>query len=76
MKRYKIFIDGVQKELKAERRKAKKSHKDILIYIKGENTEDKSREPGVQKLGRCWIGCDIIKGAIQMTNLHPFPLPC
>lgn len=34
----------------AEFRKAKKGHKDILIYIKGENTEDKSREPGVQKL--------------------------
>lgn len=119
MKKYKIFISGVQKELKAERRavkdfilgdvllseyfdvflfedspaksksaekayldeigkcdvyigllgqqyggigkaemspteaefcKAKKAHKDILFYIRGENTEDKSREPGVQKL--------------------------
>ena len=34
----------------AEFRKARKTHKDILIYIRGENIRDKSREPGVQKL--------------------------
>ncbi|MFH1902123.1 MAG: ATP-binding protein [Candidatus Omnitrophota bacterium] len=34
----------------AEFREAKAKHKEILIYIKGQNTIDKDREPGVQKL--------------------------
>lgn len=34
----------------AEFCEAKNTHKNILIYIKGESSEDKSREPGVQKL--------------------------
>lgn len=34
----------------AEFRKAKKDHKHILIYIKGESSEDKYREPDIQKL--------------------------
>ncbi|MBI5573808.1 MAG: DUF4062 domain-containing protein [Elusimicrobia bacterium] len=34
----------------AEFREAKANHKDILIYIKGENSVDKNREAGVQKL--------------------------
>ncbi|HAM38059.1 MAG: hypothetical protein A2474_04860 [Elusimicrobia bacterium RIFOXYC2_FULL_34_12] len=34
----------------AEFREAKTKHKDILIYIKGENSVDKNREAGVQKL--------------------------
>lgn len=33
-----------------EFREAKARHKDILIYIKGESSEDKKREIGVQKL--------------------------
>ena len=34
----------------AEFRQAKARHKEILIYIKGQNTNDKRRDPGVQKL--------------------------
>lgn len=34
----------------AEFRQAKAKHKEILIYIKGQNTVDKKRDPGVQKL--------------------------
>jgi predicted HTH transcriptional regulator len=34
----------------AEFREAKAKHKDILVYIKGENEEDKKRDQGVQKL--------------------------
>lgn len=34
----------------AEFKEAKKKHKTILIYIKGDNTIDKKREAGVQKL--------------------------
>ncbi|MBL7132146.1 MAG: DUF4062 domain-containing protein [Candidatus Omnitrophica bacterium] len=34
----------------AEFREAKAKHKEILVYIKGQNTVDKSRDPGVQKL--------------------------
>ncbi|MBU2101425.1 DUF4062 domain-containing protein, partial [Patescibacteria group bacterium] len=34
----------------AEFREAKAKHKEILIYIKGQNTVDKRRDPGVQKL--------------------------
>jgi predicted HTH transcriptional regulator len=34
----------------AEFREAKAKHKEILIYIKGQNTIDKKREPGMQKL--------------------------
>ncbi|MCB4791948.1 MAG: DUF4062 domain-containing protein [Elusimicrobia bacterium] len=34
----------------AEFWEAKAKHKDILIYIKGQNIEDKNREAGVQKL--------------------------
>lgn len=33
----------------AEFREAKAKHKEILIYIKGQNTADRKREPGVQK---------------------------
>lgn len=34
----------------AEFKEAKKKHKTILIYIKGDNTNDKKREAGVQEL--------------------------
>jgi len=34
----------------AEFREAKSKHKEILIYIKGQNTVDEKRDPGVQKL--------------------------
>lgn len=46
---------GAQKKTKispteAEFKEAKKKHKTILIYIKGDNTNDKKRETGVQGL--------------------------
>jgi predicted HTH transcriptional regulator len=41
--------DGVS-PVEAEFREAKRTHKNILIYIKGKSTDDKSRDPRLQKL--------------------------
>jgi len=41
---------GALSPTEAEFRQAKARHKEILIYIKGQNTIDKKRDPGVQKL--------------------------
>ena len=41
---------GALSPTEAEFRGAKSKHKEILIYIKGQNTIDKERDPGVQKL--------------------------
>lgn len=51
-KQYGAPSKGKVSPTEAEFREAKKAHKDILIYIKGEAIEDKSRELGVQKLIR------------------------
>ncbi|MEW6557266.1 MAG: DUF4062 domain-containing protein [Elusimicrobiota bacterium] len=59
----------------AEFREAKAKHKDILIYIKGESSTDKSREAGVQRLiteikdskgGYCYRRFNTIS---ELTNL-------
>ncbi len=48
--RYGDFVAGGVSPTEAEFREAQKYHKEILIYIKGENgTTDKKREIGVQK---------------------------
>jgi len=41
---------GALSPTEAEFREAKAKHKEILIYIKGQNTVDKKRDTGVQKL--------------------------
>jgi predicted HTH transcriptional regulator len=41
---------GKMSPTEAEFREAKAKHKEILIYIKGQNTVDKHRDPGMQKL--------------------------
>ena len=41
---------GALSPTEAEFREAKAKHKEILIYIKGRNTVDKKRDPGVRKL--------------------------
>ncbi|MBU4343031.1 MAG: DUF4062 domain-containing protein [Candidatus Omnitrophica bacterium] len=41
---------GALSPTEAEFREAKAKHKEILIYIKGQNTVDKRRDSGVQKL--------------------------
>jgi len=41
---------GALSPTEGEFREAKVKHKEILIYIKGQNTIDKKRDPGVQKL--------------------------
>lgn len=49
--RYGGSVGGGIAPTEAELREAQKYHKEILIYIKGENgAADKKREPGVQKL--------------------------